>query len=230
MPESWDDEVMTLREVAAYLKLAERTVLRMAQRGEIPAAKIASQWRFLRAVVRDWVAAQMQSLPAPAPGAPGGPHFQLDELLRPELMRFNVQAGPKEAVLRQLVAPLAEAGVAREPGRLLAGLLERERMLTTAIGHGVALPHPRQVLPGMFTEPALVLGVCPDGTDFAAVDDRRVHVFLLICATREPVHLAMMARVAWFLRCEGVLEGLAAARASADVAALVRRVGGSRPR
>jgi len=57
-------EVMTLKEVAEYLQLAEKSVLRMAQAGKIPAAKIASQWRFLRALVNDWLASQMELAPA----------------------------------------------------------------------------------------------------------------------------------------------------------------------
>ena len=63
MPEAQDREMMTSAQVADYLQLAERTVLRMAQRGEIPAAKVASQWRFFRPIVREWVIAQMHGLP-----------------------------------------------------------------------------------------------------------------------------------------------------------------------
>ena len=48
-------EVMTLGEVASYLKVAERTVLRMVHNGEIPCAKVGGQWRFLRTVVDDWL-------------------------------------------------------------------------------------------------------------------------------------------------------------------------------
>ncbi|HEB11433.1 MAG TPA: DNA-binding protein, partial [Spirochaetales bacterium] len=46
-------DIMTLSEVAQYLKLAEKTVLRMVHRGSIPAVKIASQWRFLRSVINE---------------------------------------------------------------------------------------------------------------------------------------------------------------------------------
>jgi excisionase family DNA binding protein len=219
-------EVMTLAEVAEYLQLAERTVLRMAQRGEIPATKVASQWRFLRPAVRDWLAGRMQSM-APAEleevAARGRAALPLVEVVRPELMNLDVSAGPKEQVLAQLVEPLRGSGFAREPGRLLTALVERERMMTTAVGHGIALPHPRRVLAGMFAEPGIALGVCRDGTDFGAVDDEPVHLFFLICATREENHLQLMAKVSWLTQQQDVRERLRGASSWQDAADEIAR-------
>lgn len=52
------DEVLTIKEVAALLKLAEKTVYAMAQAGEIPAFKIRGQWRIKRAELDRWIDAQ----------------------------------------------------------------------------------------------------------------------------------------------------------------------------
>ena len=49
------DEVLTIKEVAALLKLAEKTVYAMAQAGEIPAFKIRGQWRIRRADLDEWI-------------------------------------------------------------------------------------------------------------------------------------------------------------------------------
>ncbi len=43
------DEILTLPEVAQLLKVAEKTVYTMAQKGELPAFKVGGQWRFRRA-------------------------------------------------------------------------------------------------------------------------------------------------------------------------------------
>lgn len=53
-----NDEVLTIREAAALLKLAEKTVHSMAQRGEIPAFKIRGQWRIRRLDYDKWMAEQ----------------------------------------------------------------------------------------------------------------------------------------------------------------------------
>jgi len=52
------DEVLTIKEVAALLKLAEKTVYAMANAGEIPAFKIRGQWRIKRAELDQWLDAQ----------------------------------------------------------------------------------------------------------------------------------------------------------------------------
>ena len=52
------DEVLTIREAAALLKLAEKTVYAMAAAGEIPAFKIRGQWRIKRAELDRWIDAQ----------------------------------------------------------------------------------------------------------------------------------------------------------------------------
>ncbi len=49
---------LTLDELAEYLKLSRTKLYRMAQKGEIPASKIGTQWRFNRKEVDDWVSTQ----------------------------------------------------------------------------------------------------------------------------------------------------------------------------
>jgi len=208
------NEVMTLAEVAAYLHLAERTVLRMARRGEIPAAKVASQWRFMRSLVQDWLASWMQMGrfgPDAAEKGCGRSYLRLSEVLRPELMSLDIEPGPKEAVLRQLSRPLEQTGFVKVARPFLSSLIDRERMMTTAIGRGVAIPHPRRPAPGMFPEPAIALGICREGADFQAIDDQPVHVFFLICATREDEHLQMMAKATWVAGHEQTVSALRSA-------------------
>jgi len=50
-----NDEIMTLREVAQLLKVAEKTVYTMSQRKELPAFKVRGQWRFRRDDIGRWI-------------------------------------------------------------------------------------------------------------------------------------------------------------------------------
>jgi excisionase family DNA binding protein len=52
------DEILTLPEVAQLLKVAEKTVYTMAQKGELPAFKVRGQWRFKRADLDQWIEQQ----------------------------------------------------------------------------------------------------------------------------------------------------------------------------
>jgi len=49
------DEILTLPEVAQLLKVAEKTVYTMAQKGQLPAFKVGGQWRFKRADLDQWI-------------------------------------------------------------------------------------------------------------------------------------------------------------------------------
>jgi len=54
-----DEQILTIREVATYLKVHERTVYRLANKGEIPGFKVANVWRFRLCDIEQWIRAQM---------------------------------------------------------------------------------------------------------------------------------------------------------------------------
>jgi len=54
-----EGEILTLEEVAAYLKAGKRTVYRLAQRREIPAFKLGGTWRFRRSELESWIASSI---------------------------------------------------------------------------------------------------------------------------------------------------------------------------
>ncbi|MCP5405184.1 MAG: helix-turn-helix domain-containing protein [Pseudomonadaceae bacterium] len=53
-----DNEILTIREVAEYLKLAEKTVYRLVAEGKIPGFKVGGAWRFRKAEIDRWIAKQ----------------------------------------------------------------------------------------------------------------------------------------------------------------------------
>lgn len=56
-----EGEILTLEEVAAYLKARKRTVYRLAQEGKIPAFKLGGVWRFRRAELDRWIDASIEN-------------------------------------------------------------------------------------------------------------------------------------------------------------------------
>ncbi len=55
-----DDEILTIRELAALLKIGEKTAYTMAQSGELPGFKVRDQWRFRRADIDAWIDKQVK--------------------------------------------------------------------------------------------------------------------------------------------------------------------------
>ncbi|ENG1327120.1 methylation-associated defense system helix-turn-helix domain-containing protein MAD1 [Rhodanobacter soli] len=57
-----ESEILTLEEVAAYLKAGKRTVYRLAQKGDIPAFKLGGTWRFRRSELDSWIASSISKM------------------------------------------------------------------------------------------------------------------------------------------------------------------------
>lgn len=53
--------MLTIRELANYLSLSERTIYRLIEEGTIPALKIGGQWRFEQKTLDEWVAAEISN-------------------------------------------------------------------------------------------------------------------------------------------------------------------------
>jgi nitrogen PTS system EIIA component len=54
-----ENEILTIEEVAAYLRLTPQTIYRWAQEKRIPAVKLGKEWRFRRSIIDDWLDAQI---------------------------------------------------------------------------------------------------------------------------------------------------------------------------
>ena len=55
-------DIITIKEVAEYLKIKEATVYSLAAKGEIPAFKVGGSWRFDKADIENWIAKQKKKL------------------------------------------------------------------------------------------------------------------------------------------------------------------------
>ena len=197
------EDVITVAEVAEYLKLNERTVYRLAQEGKVPAAKIAGQWRFRRDMLDEWMANQMRQFATPAEpasaGLDGRGDYSLADLVQPEAIDVDLAAASREAVLKQLVDLAERTGRVKMPQVLVRLLREREQLCSTAIEAGLALPHPRHMLSGVVDEPVMSIGRSADGVDFGAPDGQRTRLFFMVCSPNDRTHLHLLARLSRLL-------------------------------
>lgn len=203
------EAVMTLTETARYLKVSEKTVLRMVQSGQFPGVKVSSQWRFVRAVVDDWLNVGMHARPkrnllGVVDTVP--PLIPITRLVSLQRIILDMKPGKKADVLAQLVAPLEMDGLVTDAKEYVTRLLARERMVSTAIGHGLAIPHLREQEEMKEASPFIVIGICREGTDFNSLDGRKTFVFAMPCAGSEMEHLRLLAKISLVFRNPGVLK------------------------
>lgn len=203
------NDVMTLTDIAKYLKVSEKTVLRMLKRGDLPGAKISNQWRFQRTIIDKWLTERMQNAAdedlvdilrtkttlTPVP-----------KLVGPERIVMNVLSGEKDQILKQLVLPLKESNVILDAEQFLNDVIDREEMASTAIGGGVALPHRADHDTTNVIQPSLVLGLSVKGIDFDSTDGKPVHIFVLPCAPSTAEYLRLIAKVTLMLRRPNIMD------------------------
>jgi len=119
--------------------------------------------------------------------------MKIVEFLRPDAVIASLSGQTGQAALAELCRPLAEAHKV-EAQRLLETLLEREKLGSTGIGEGVAIPHGK--VPGL---PGLVatFGRSTQGIDFRAIDGRPTHLFFTLFAPENSAgaHLKALARI-----------------------------------
>ena len=193
-----EDGLMTVPEVARYLKVADKTVLRMIHKGEIPCVKIGSQWRFTTGMIEDWLISKMQVLPRNdvvtiIENSSG--ILPMSRLTGENLILPDLKPGTKEEILGQLIVPLVENGAVKDEQAYLKKLMRREAMVSTALAKGVAFPHIRNPRENHGGRPALVIGVFREGTDFSALDGQSTYLFFLLCTDSEVVHLRVLGKL-----------------------------------
>ncbi|HUK40018.1 MAG TPA: PTS sugar transporter subunit IIA [Candidatus Acidoferrales bacterium] len=125
--------------------------------------------------------------------------MKITDFLNVDAVIPALKSREKNAALEEMATRLAVQNPVLEGRRVLAVLLEREKISTTAIGEGVAIPHGK--LPGVDK----VVGVfarSPEGIDFASLDGAPTYLFFMLIAPEDAAadHLKALARISRLLK------------------------------
>ena len=144
----------------------------------------------------------------------------LSELLNAERVRIPLVSRTKPDLLRELVE-LATGGDASLSEAVLAAVHERERVLSTGIGDGVAIPHGRT--PHVH-ELVVAAGAVRDPLEFDALDGAPVRLFFLLVGHESDAsaHIRTLSRIARLLRREPLRTALTQARNGEEFVRAIR--------
>ena len=125
--------------------------------------------------------------------------MKLSDLIHEQSVIPDLKAKDKKGVLEELVDTLVEQEPSLDKNALVKVLLERERLGSTGIGDGVAIPHGK--FPGI-TQPSISFGRSRKGLDFDSMDGEPTHLFFLLVAPENSasIHLKALARIAKILK------------------------------
>jgi PTS system nitrogen regulatory IIA component len=171
-----EDDILTIEEVAKYLRVSERTVYDWAQKGEVPSGKIGTVWRFKKSEIEKWVNDRLSS--GSKPVIPGE-QVQVKNILSPDRIIFLNHSTKHDALL-ELANNLSTAPQVKMSNELAVEILKREELMSTAIGRGIAIPHVRL---SSVTDLVMSVGISKcDIIDFQTIDDVPVRILFMIAA------------------------------------------------
>lgn len=202
------DDILTIEEVAKYLRVSERTVYDWAQKGEIPAGKIGTVWRFKKDEIEKWV---NERLTASARSQKTITHVQVQNILSPDRIVI-LEHSTKHDALVALADTLGTAPQIKNRHELSVEILKREELMSTAIGRGLAIPHVRL---SSVTDLVMAVGLCRnDIIDFQTIDDVPVRLLFMIAAAynQHAYYLQTLSFFSTRLKSTELREGLLASQ------------------
>lgn len=127
--------------------------------------------------------------------------MKLSKFCGEDLISFELRAQAKDQTIKELVDLASNSKLVKEADQLLKDILEREKLVTTGVGYGVAFPHAKsKAVRGII----IAFGRSKPGIDFDSMDKKPVHLFFLIAAPEDAIgaHLNVMARLSFLMKSE----------------------------
>jgi len=149
--------------------------------------------------------------------------MKLSKFCDETLIKFDLNAENKEDVIKELVGLVSDSPMVKDAEKLLKDVQDRENLVTTGVGYGVAFPHAKtKSVKGI----VIAFGCSDKGVEFDAMDHKKVHLFFLIAAPEDAIgaHLNVMARLSYLMKSEDNRQKLMHAASPGDVLALIDNV------
>lgn len=216
---------ITVRDVAKLLKVSEKTVYRWITQGDLPVYRINDQYRFNRAEILQWATAkklnasdEIYKEPVTEEPLPG-----LSDALHAGGIFYRVEGSDRESVLKTIVDSLR---LPEEVDRkfLKRVLSAREELCPTAVGGGVAIPHPRSPVVMHLPRPMVTLCFLEQPIEYGALDGQPVQVMFTVISPSLRGHLFLMAQLAAGLKDEAFRAVLASQATREEIYAEARRI------
>jgi PTS system nitrogen regulatory IIA component len=146
--------------------------------------------------------------------------MKIVDFVRPDLVVPDLSATDKPGIIEELASHIAERVPVIDRDKLARALMEREKLASTGIDQGVAIPHAKMRDLGSLVA---CVGRKKDGVDFASMDCKPSHLFFVLVAPENStgVHLKALARISRLFRDPGFRSRLLEAP---DAAALYQTI------
>ena len=200
---------MTVQEVADYLRVSERTVYDWASKGQIPCGKFGATWRFKRDQIEQWINGKLNKEDESQP-------LTISNILSPKRISF-LSAVTKQQAIEQIIELISTSDAIENVAELRDAVLEREKLMSTAIGLGIAVPHVRL---SSVKRLVMALGISRAGiNDYDSLDGQPVKAIFLIAAAKDQHvrHIKTLALIGGFAKDDIARRSLFSAQSESEV-------------
>lgn len=200
---------LSIQKVSQSLNLPTYTIERWIRQGRLPIHRDGNDCLFNEKILIRWATEHGLTFNPPkvAPMEDGKEAICLVDAMKRGGTSYNLKGEDRFALLPTAVTRISGvSGAAQE--ELSTRLIEREKLTSTGMGKGVAIPHPRRALKLDIRQPLIATCFLDTPLDFDAIDDLPVFVlFILVCATTQD-HLQLLSRLAYCLRDDNFIRFL----------------------
>ncbi|MFA4984490.1 MAG: PTS sugar transporter subunit IIA [Candidatus Omnitrophota bacterium] len=146
--------------------------------------------------------------------------INLPSLLQEKLINLEFKGKDKKEIIEELVELIAKSGKLKNKKAFLKAILEREKLGSTGLGNGVAIPHAKSKVVKGFV---LVFGRMDNGIDFGALDGERTYLFFSLASPEEEVggHLKVLSEIARLIKDKFIVERLKKAQTKKDIIRII---------
>ncbi len=142
--------------------------------------------------------------------------MRLQDLLTDKVIRIPLQNTEKEKIIEEMIDLLEQTKKLRDRNLALAKVLERERVMSTGMGEGVAIPHAKTEA---VDELVAAFGITSSEVDFQAIDEKPVRLVFLLVGPMDPTgpHLQALSRISRLMHRKDFRDRLIAAHSAEEV-------------
>lgn len=211
-----------IKDLVELLAVPEKTIRQWVKENKIPHHVISHQVRFNRVEINEWI---LDAKPELAPKLLGlsiaGRPTRLTDLIRLGGIHYGLPGRTVPEILKNALASFrTPEGLSKAD--LLSTLIDREAMMTTAVGRGIAIPHPRTPIITKFEDARVAVFLLKEPADFGALDGRPVHSLFLLLAENPRRHLEVLSKISYLCQLPEFLARLEARRPEEEILEFVQ--------
>lgn len=197
--------MLNVKEVARLLNVSDRKIYRLIAQNDVPVYKIGEEYRFNRVELLEWatlMGIRVSSDTFDDSDLNNSSSTSFLDALKAGSIIYNVGGDDKSSVLRNVVNELNLPNDI-DPEFLYQVLLAREKLGSTGIGEGIAIPHVRNPVILNVSKPVVTLCFLENSIDFDAIDGLPVKILFTLISPTIRVHLHLLSRLGFVLQNPG---------------------------